>query len=484
MLHKKKSKQHKDLAKVKRDTTAVLTELEKNPLPDFELQVGDKNQEILNGDIQVRWCITEELIDILNDTGVIDPHILLISAAKGDCSEMSRQLIPLTQLKTFVRCTKAGDVTLHAWIINGSDGRKAINKKFLRKVVGRYDTDMLGYTGEGYTSGYEVAKYTSLPVVIPAGVFGKEPSPRMKKFANLWHSSKTVDECNYRQRLIVAFTIKWEAMIVYAIIAMVVRSALALFVAGIGYRKNVNWSIVLQVFEYDMADIFGDEYGGQFIDNDYIPRRTITTGYNGTSQYFASFVPLMPTFVAVILLIVMGVSNHDLFADDVILTCIILMLMVKITVGCDIIVAFALWCRHTSTWTHIDTMMVRIAIQLSRGNGLGWRIVNTIIYTTITILVLVGVYVYFDILQWTFLTFGTLIGTFLVGWMGLVFFSKLFTIDEKHNNINDVKELLCNDCDTAVLNGENRVVPFPSRQRRIKLFYLETKNKVCKPMQR
>jgi len=483
-LQKQKSQQHKQVAQQKKDTAAILAEHHKNPPPDFELQVGDNNQEILNGDIQVRWCITEELIDALNESNVVDPHILLISAQKGSRQEMQRQLIPLTQLKTFVRCTKAGDVILHAWIINAVGGRKEINKKFMRKLHGDFATDMLDYAGEGYTAGREIAKYTSLPVVIPAGVFGKEPGPRMKRFVNMWHSNKAVDECNYRQRLIIACTIKWEAMIVYALVAMTLRLMLSFFVAGCGYRKNVNWNLVLQVFEFDAADIFSDEYGGNWLANDYLPKITHkhTDGYSTLNQYFFSFVPLIPSVVAFIYSIIYMGSDLD-SVDSVVLTSLTVIALVKIGVVVDVLASLILWAAHTTMWDRLDKYIKYIDRLLCKRQNLGWRIVNTIGIVGLVMMFGYVAYVMWSMIQWAVLLVGSLALLFVFMYAMLTLFYKFFTIDEKHNNINDVKELLCNDCDGAVLKGESRIVPFPSRQRRIKLLYLETKNKVCKPMQ-
>lgn len=484
---RQKLKHHKNkaAAQSKKDDAAIVKELKVNPPTDFELQVGDgKTNEILNGDIQVRWCITDELIDALNDADVSDPHILLISTRKGGCNEMSRQLIPLTQLKTFVRCTNAGEVMLHAWIIDGSQGRKHINKKFMRRIGGSYDTDMLSYTGEAFTQGVELAKYASLLVTIPAGVFGKEPGPRMKWFVNLWHSSKIVDECNYRQRLILAFTLKWEVMIAYVIIASLFRIFVSLFVAGIGYHKNVNWRIVLQVFDFGISDIFSDQYHNNWFLNDFMPSRVVSKGYDGLTQRFVTFVPLIPSVVAVIYLLIYMGSNLTSFADHVVLLCLTLITMVKLTVAVDVIITLILWSAHTTLWDRVGSLWSFIDEWLSKRNYLGWNIIRVVGGFGVVASVAFIFYIYWEGLQWAAVVIGGFILVLAIMRVVLAIFYKFFTIDEKHNNINDVRELLCNDCDTAVLKGENRIVPFPSRQRRIKLLYLETKNKICKPMQR
>lgn len=482
---KKKHELHKADAQNKKDVAAIKQELEENPLPDFELQVGDDDtNEILNGDVQVRWCITEDLIEVLNASNVKDPHILIVSTQTKSRVEMSRQLLPVTQLKTFVRCTKAGAVNIHAWIIDGSAGRKEIRRKFMRKVDGSYNTDMLDYSGDNYNcSGAEVAKYTVAPVVIPAGVFGKEPGPRMKKFVNYWHSSKVVDECNYRQRKIIAFTVKWEAMLVVAFMSLILRLVGAGVLVATGFRKNVEWSHIPKLWYWNIDQCFSSNYNNWW-DNDYIPsmKQKDANGYD-INRRFVSLLPLMPAIVLLSFGITTLTCDSWLFADTIINTCKLLLALTTTTVIVDILVTLLIWSLNTSLWGWFSKQLDKIHKLLLARDGLGMKVLNGIV---LIFAVLIGgalIYAFWAKLQWAFAALGILLaaGGFLMALM--VVFYKLFTIDEAHNNINDVRELLCNDCDTAVKLGEARVQPFPSRQRRIKLLYLETKNKICKPMQ-
>ena len=124
---------------------------------------------------------------------------------------MDRQLIPITELMTYVRFTKAGEQQLYGFIIDGEKGRTWIHKMYLRKMGGRYDTQiMFNYTNEPHSDLPWEYTRTEVNVEIPEGVFGKEPGPWMKRFVNLWHNSsgRVVDQCHYRQRLWLAFTLK------------------------------------------------------------------------------------------------------------------------------------------------------------------------------------------------------------------------------------------------------------------------------------
>ena len=115
----------------------------KHELP-FELIVGDETGEIMNGDIPVRWCVTPELVKELEDNNIVDPHVLLVSATqKGQ--EMQRQLVPITELMTYVRFTKAGDQNLFGFIVDGAKGRKKLHNLYLRKISGSFYTDVIYY---------------------------------------------------------------------------------------------------------------------------------------------------------------------------------------------------------------------------------------------------------------------------------------------------------------------------------------------------
>jgi len=482
---KKKHEQNKHAAQDKKDIAAIKQELDINPLPDFELQVGDDiTNEILNGDVQVRWCITEELIDVLNESGVKDPHILLISTKTGSRAEMSRQLLPVTQLKTFVRCTKAGQVNIHAWIIDGSEGRKELRRKYLRKVDGSYSTDLLDYNGTVYlhlNSG--VAKYTVAEVVIPEGVFGKEPGPRMKAFVNLWHSSKVVDECNYRQRKIIAFTLKWEAMIIFTLLSLTFRLLWATILIACGFRRMVNWTYIPNVFYWNVADCFTDRYQSWW-DNDYIVSMKMNDeqGMNFTRR-FVTFVPLAPAVQVIMFTLICMFSSNWVFVDEFITLFKILIALTTISVIIDVCVTIFIWSFNTPLWNWLSKQFDKVYKILQLRDELGLRILNVIGTMAAVAIVALIIYLFWDKAQWILAFFGVLIAGMGVFYGMLIVFYKMFTIDEAHNNINDVRELLCNDCDTAVKMGEPRVLPFPSRQRRIKLLYLETKNKICKPMQ-
>jgi hypothetical protein len=175
--------------------------------PEFELIVGEANGEIHNADIPVRWCVTPTLVKQMEDAGIIDPHVLILTATKSG-QEIQRQVVPITELMTYARFTKAGDMRIYGWIVNGKMGRKKLHKNLTRKVSGRYETTLVDtWDGTPYEKIGDLSyAHVSMHVEIPTGVFGKEPSPWVKWFSNLWHESRTADQCHFRRRMIFAFT--------------------------------------------------------------------------------------------------------------------------------------------------------------------------------------------------------------------------------------------------------------------------------------
>ena len=75
----------------------------------FELTIGGP-EGIDNADVPVRWCITPRFIDKMEEDGVKDPHILLVSFNPITNEEVSRTLTPLAELMTYVRFYQAGRI--------------------------------------------------------------------------------------------------------------------------------------------------------------------------------------------------------------------------------------------------------------------------------------------------------------------------------------------------------------------------------------
>jgi len=233
-------------------------------IDNFELIIGDAGGKIDNGDVPIRWCISKEYVESLEEQGIVDPHVLIASYApkkRGDdkkfIQEMDRRMVPLTELMTYLRFTRAGKAKVYGIILDGVDGRQQLHNKYMKigwegrpELVDSFDDDL--HKKMDYT-----VTTTSEIVEIPENVFGKEPSPWMRWYVNLWHekNGKVVDECHYRQRFLLAFTLKWIPVMIFATVNSIVRGLFSGLLALCGWHKEVKFFRSFRPFKYPSLSI-------------------------------------------------------------------------------------------------------------------------------------------------------------------------------------------------------------------------------------
>jgi len=441
------------------------------PEAPFELIVGEKNGEIHSGDIPVRWCVSADQIAKMEKQGVQDPHVLLVTTTPSG-HEMQRQIVPLTEFKTYARFTRAGKMNLHAWIIDGVDGRKKL-KEHTKKYGGEYVTTLFDY-GEPIAPGNydKFLLQTSLEVIIPAGVFGKEPSPAIKWFANLWHSKDRVaDECEFRRRLILAFTLKWIPVLLYIVLYSAFRVGLALGFAGAGFYSWIDWKVVHKIFTYaNISYIFlPDSYSNSsFIFN--IPIGKSVSGRKLSIESYVAL-PFMPTYVFTMLGLFYLIRNTIEF--EVLVTMVAAPLGIAIAFDLVRIVGIVLFKLSVSR-----NLMMYISDKLHKFNN--WMIEKEYwapVFLVATIVAVIGSVVaavmFIHSMMYIAAAVAILIACLLIGY-------KVIEYAFKTPDYQDVRELLCPK-DMANLDTSSNSVPFQYRS--IRLWYLDFKNKVCKPMQ-
>jgi hypothetical protein len=463
---KKKHQQLKTNHKLKEITKKAKQELIDNPIPDFVLFFGDENNKILNGDVRVQWCLSDSLIEALNNSGIKDPHILLIATKKGSGKEMSRQLITITQLRTYVRCTKAGDITIHAWIIDGATGRRNIFDKYISKINGDCATTMVNtYDGSTLVTQKEIAHSTSENITIPPSCFGKEPNPKLKKFANLWHPSTIVDDCSFRKRLILAFALKWEAIILYTIFMVWFRLLIFVILITWGYRRIItNWKGFYKVFSLSISELLTRNYD-PILCNDYTIHKSFGVEKKTTIN-FITFIPFTPMFVLVLGFLSWVALDKVLDINVIITLSEVLSIFVGLCFGIDIGQLIRYKLNNTNIISNISNLLNTKHDKQ-----------NTIVIVSILLLIIYAAPIHLLRVMFVIICICIILIVLSSAWIKYVINTEI------HNNISDVQELKCDDCESIEFGHTAR--PDTSKVKRpLKLIYLETKNKMCKPMQR
>lgn len=477
----------------------------------FELIVGDTNGEIQSGDIPVRWCLTPEFVTELEEQGIVDPHILLVTAYHDIASvrEMQRKLIPVGELMTYARFTRSGKMSLHAWIVDGALGRREIHHKLSQKICGAYGTTVFDVYGKPKSADeltifmaearceLKFAKYVGVDVLIPNGVFGKEPHPLVKKYVNMWHDGRIVDECHFRRRMILAFTLKWIPVLLWTVLLASSRVLAAGFLTVAGWRKACDWKHIFHVYSprYLIEDVANITETG-WKNNEYLWWRTAKSkDWMGedTTYDVVHFTPVIanPLLVGVIWFTCFIISaetamNGGPFAVASYWTLEVMFAVAFFTVALDVSIEFAAWSMHSPvgdpvgsawrwvverTWGRFDTFVT----ERNR-----WPEVIGVSIGIVAILAIIGIAIFWKVVLITLITV-LIVGALVLAMFFLYQFLFNHTVlDIEHNDITEIRELLC-PADPENLDAKLKAIPM--KRRTLRLWYLDMKNKVCKPMQ-
>lgn len=452
---------------------------EENKVRNFELVVGDPSGEILNGDVPVRWCVTPSLVKEMEDAGMIDPHVLVMTYRKKNGHEMHRQLVPITDLMTYARFSKAGEMGISAWIINGAIGRKRLHEDFTARLVGEHRTSLISrYDGTPNESIGDISfAYCGVDVIIPDGVFGKEPSPWVKWFANLWHESRPVDECSFRRRMIFAFTLKWIPVLVFAMFIVAARIIIATFCASIGYLHiTSNPKYLFRPFISTMLVPFNFDQrlkSHRFL----VSRETLVDGWKHT-QYFFFMIPFTPIIPIVLGILTFGIL-HDAGATAIV-TSKILGVSVGILATLDIL-------RVVGHWFSTNSRTSNFYKKLPANIGAMIAMIVVLCFSFAVVYALAPKAVFLNTLVFSAGIFGIRLVVVIFKQLLYPTLSKIFNaiLDRIHfgsqeTDYTEIRELLCPK-DESNLIADYKLIP--KERRSLRLWYLDTKNKICKPMQ-
>ncbi|MCK5020146.1 MAG: hypothetical protein KAS32_24120 [Candidatus Peribacteraceae bacterium] len=450
----------------------------------LELIVGEKNGEIFSGDVAVRWCLKPELIQEMDKEGITDPHILLITNYQYDrwTALEHRHLVPLSQMMTYVRFSKAGKSSIHAYVINGGKhkNRRKMKSNLLGKTGGEYDTTLL-YDNESQAkisiNESRYIGYTQIDLTIPEGVFGKEPGPRLKWFVNHWHSNEKVqDECEFRRRMVLAFTLKWPFVMIEALGYFIVRLLLVILWAVLGAHYDIRYKHLFKnIYDPGYIIINSDEAntGGLKSSNRFIIKvkteHKYSYGVYDKTYYFLSLLPFTPGP----LLLYLSFYSFTLPEYAFPIIAVIVFIFVLFTSIWDLVslgfmlndkfdFKFTLWSRFDG-WMAKNTYWPTVVLWLS-----------IILLASIFTLLLVSIIMY-----WEF-TLGIIIVASFIGGLTYVLDKLMGNSIEDNNNYVEMQRMLCPK------DPENLVVDYkaiPASNKSVKLWYLDTKNKICKPMQ-
>lgn len=181
-----------------------------------------------NPTIGLRWCIDKEDKAALKDREMAHLFVLIVVLYQNRCGE-DRQLVPLSQLITYVGFRYPGTHKVFARLVYPQKGQLHNMENYFLERVSRYqyNREIVTYEQDDLRlAGYEAYGVAGdeLEVEMPKEYFAKEPVPWLKRWANMWHKYPHADECEFKKRVLLAFSLKWIAVLAF----FLVRTSLGL----------------------------------------------------------------------------------------------------------------------------------------------------------------------------------------------------------------------------------------------------------------
>lgn len=259
----------------------------------FQLQVA--STDITNGNLAVAWCVDAELLKELADASITDPQVVIVIAPTENyhVSKEYRKVVPLKDLMTYVEFKVSGPNKIWAYV----SGRetKRLRNSLLSKEDGQFITNILTQDSSnlvGFTT-LDKSLFCAEPISVnvPKGVFAAEPAKWEKTWVNHWFRSKPQDQCDFRRRRFLAYTVQP----VVILLDVVVRLVMLLF-STLWFSEGMSLKYAMHPLRYTISDATEVVRGGSrvipFLPEDCHPHEAkITLSYVIRKLWK---VPLMP----------------------------------------------------------------------------------------------------------------------------------------------------------------------------------------------
>lgn len=262
----------------------------------LELHISDT--DVTSGTIPVSWCLDKTLLDNLAACGVPDPTLIIcIAPSQGyHIKKEVRTVVPLKDLMTYIEFHSSGENKIYGII--SSKNKKDAENKYLCKNDGEYADHLLNGDGSDYAHYLSSAldKSDPLNVNVPKECFASEPAQWEKDWVNWFFRDKPIDQCHFRKRRLLAYTVQPFWFLLVAIPKLfALLPALAIVDAGI-------FQVLKTIFKpmtYGIGDAWKSLTGSVLVrtweteDLDFEMANSFFQGARHLGKKFM-FIPLMP----------------------------------------------------------------------------------------------------------------------------------------------------------------------------------------------
>jgi hypothetical protein len=267
------------------------------PMPEDDLEISVLEHDVVTGAIPITWCIGKELKEEIQDS-VKDYSVLIITAPltpneSGSSKTEWRTIVPLKDMMAYVTFLRPGSNRIFVTLVSKQRFDSSDREHFLMRRGEKWREDVLSYVNqaengelivhsESGVSQYSRAK-AYCDIDMPKECFAKAPSKWLCKWVNLFWPEAPVDQCAFRKRALLAFSVQppavlvMGAMILAAVIGILAFRLLAALFLTLFACKGVDWTPIYRPFGHDVetVDVWTNVRGSHL----YFPKLPFTMSY-------------------------------------------------------------------------------------------------------------------------------------------------------------------------------------------------------------
>lgn len=231
--------------------------------------------------VPVRWCISTDVVERLALNGVAKPYVLIVictdagEQAEPRYLEVDRVMFPVSQMLAFVQFHRPGNHALFPVIVWTEHGKRpAYLQRNSHHNFEHYVFDR--ESGKIVLSQTMSVHGKSVGLAIDEHFFAPEPPSWETWWVNLWFSDAPLDQCAFRRRRILAYTLQPFAVMAW----IVLRTAICLFgtlLCLLFATRGLAFAPLLHPFQYKISDAWKDvtNWGTRY-DSALILKKTLT----------------------------------------------------------------------------------------------------------------------------------------------------------------------------------------------------------------
>ena len=222
--------------------------------------------------VPVRWCVSKDILEVLKTHGVKKPYLLLSVLQKkehGYHREVARKLAPLEQGLEYIEFGTSGEHVVNAIIVWAAadtfwmkdrilsrSGRKYREEAY--SDSGAFETWWLSNLSERKYKAWQSVQYlgdtAEINIIIGTEFFAEEPSAIESWWVNLWYRNQPFDQCEFRRRRIVAYTVQPPLVLVWMVFSVLNRLRFLAWLLFLGNR-GIKLTPIIHPFMNDKGDV-------------------------------------------------------------------------------------------------------------------------------------------------------------------------------------------------------------------------------------